>query len=47
LEDSERSLLDIKRTGEFKARLVAQGFREDKVKLDGPFFDYAANVARL
>ena len=42
-----RALLDIKRTGEFKARLVAQGFKEDKVKLDGPHFDYAANVAKL
>ena len=41
-----RLLLDIKRNGRWKARLIKQGFREDK-SVDGPGFDYHANVASL
>ena len=42
-----RLLLDIKRDGTWKARLVKQGFREDKATADGPDFNYYAHVAKL
>ena len=42
-----RSLLDIKRSGEWKARIVKQGFKEDKSTADGPNFNYYSNVVRF
>ena len=42
-----RCLLEYKRVGCLKARAVAQGLKEDKLYLDGPDFDYAANVCEL
>lgn len=42
-----RVLLDLKRNNEWKARCVLQGFRQDRVKADGPEFTYYAAVARL
>ena len=42
-----RLLLDVKRDGTWKARLVKQGFREDKATADGPDFNYYAHVAKL
>ena len=42
-----RVLLDLKRSNEWKARCVLQGFRQDRVKADGPEFTYYAAVARL
>ena len=35
-----RILLDIKRSGLYKARGVKQGFRENKTVADGPDFNY-------
>ena len=35
---SGRYLLDIKRSGAWKARGVKQGFKEDKTQADGPGF---------
>jgi hypothetical protein len=42
-----RYLLDYRRSGEYKARGVKQGFREDKTVADGPGFIYYSHVARL
>ena len=42
-----RLLLDFKRTGVFKARLVKQGFLEHLVEADGVGFSYYASVTRL
>ena len=42
-----RILLDIKRSGLYKARGVKQGFRENKSVADGPDFNYYAHVAKL
>ena len=42
-----RILLDIKRSGEYKARGVKQGFKEDKETADGPDFSYYSHVAKL
>ena len=42
-----RILLDIKRSGLFKARGVKQGFKEDLTQADGPDFNYYAHVAKL
>ena len=42
-----RMLLEFKRSGVFKCRYVLQGFKEDKVKLDGPDFDYSSNVVGI
>ena len=42
-----RMLLEIKRQGVFKCRYVLQGFKEDKVRLDGPDFDYSSNVVGI
>jgi hypothetical protein len=39
---SGRFLLDIKRTGKYKARGVKQGFKEDKSTADGPIFGEAS-----
>ena len=33
--------------GCFKVRTVVQGFKENKLYLDGPDYDYAANVCEL
>jgi hypothetical protein len=40
-------LLDIKRSGEYKARGVKQGFLEDREFSDGPDFNYYAHVAKF
>jgi len=42
-----RALLDIKRSGAWKARLVKQGFKEDRTTADGPNFNYYSNVVRF
>ena len=42
-----RMLLDIKRSGQWKARAVKQGFREDKASADGPDFSYYSNVVKF
>ena len=42
-----RFILEFKRTGVWKVRMVIQGFRENKLALDGPGFNYASNVASL
>ena len=47
LATSGRILLDIKRSGLYKARGVKQGFRENKSVVDGPDFNYYAHVAKL
>ena len=44
---SGRMLLDIKRSGQWKARAVKQGFREDKSTADGPDFSYYSNVVKF
>jgi hypothetical protein len=44
---SGRWLLDVKRSGAYKARGVKQGFKEDKATADGPDFNYYAHVAKL
>ena len=44
---SGRVLLDIKRSGQYKARGVKQGFKENKEQADGPDFNYYAHVAKL
>ena len=41
-----RILLDIKRSGLYKARGVKQGFRENKTVADGPDFNCYAHVAK-
>ena len=40
-------ILEFKRTGIWKVRMVVQGFRENKVALDGYGFNYSSNVAGL
>ena len=42
-----RMLLEFKRSGVFKCRYVLQGFKENKLKLDGPDFDYSSNVVGI
>ena len=42
-----RFILEFKRTGIWKVRTVVQGFRENKVALDGFGFNYSSNVAGL
>ena len=42
-----RALLDIKRSGAWKARIVKQGFKEDRSTADGPDFNYYSNVVRF
>ena len=42
-----RELLEFKRSGVWKARVVIQGFREDKLALDGADFVYSSNVVGL
>ena len=44
---SGRALLDIKRNGTFKCRIVKQGFKEDKKSADGPEYNYYAHTARF
>ena len=44
---SGRPLLDIKRNGTYKCRIVKQGFKEDKSNADGPGFNYYAHTARF
>ena len=42
-----RALLEFKRQGVWKSRVVIQGFRENKLALDGPDFQYASDVIGL
>ena len=42
-----RCLLEYKRVRCFKVHTVVQGFKENKLCLDGPDYDYAANVCEL
>ena len=42
-----RILLDVKRSGAFKARGVKQGFKECRATADGPDFNYYSHVAKL
>ena len=42
-----RALLEFKRQGVWKVRVVVQGFHEDKVALDGPDYNYASDVVGL
>ena len=42
-----RILLDVKRSGVYKARGVKQGFKENKNFADGPNFNYYSHVAKL
>ena len=42
-----RVLLDFKRDGTWKCRVVTRGDLEDKVALDGPDFHYYSNVSRM
>ena len=44
---SGRYLLDIKRSGAWKARRVKHGFKEDKTQADGPGFLYYSHVAKF
>ena len=44
---SGRCLLEFKRVGVWKCRVVVRGCCENKIFLDGPGFDYAANVCEL
>ena len=44
---SGRCILEFKRVGTWKCRVVVRGYEEDKVALDGPDFIYAANVCEL
>ena len=44
---SGRFLLDIKRSGVYKARGVKQGFKEDLEETDGPNFNYYSHVAEM
>ena len=41
-----RCILEFKRTGVWKVRVVVRGYEEDKVYLDGEGFDYAGTSAR-
>ena len=40
-------MLDYRRSGEYKARGVKQGFKEDKATADGPGFSYYSHMAKL
>ena len=42
-----RALLEWKRQGLFKCRIVIQGHKEDRVALDGPDFQYASDVVGM
>jgi hypothetical protein len=42
-----RVLLDFKRDGTWKCRVVTRGDLEDKAALDGPDFHYYSNVSRM
>ena len=42
-----RALLEWKRQGLWKVRIVIQGHKENRVALDGPDFDYASDVVGL
>ena len=42
-----RALLEFKRTGVWKGRVVVRGDTEDKVALDGPEFNYASDVVGM
>ena len=42
-----RELLEFKRSGVFKSRVVVQGFKEARELLDGADLDYASNVISL
>lgn len=42
-----RILLGTKRSGQYKARGVKQGFKEDTEQADGPNFNYYAHVAKF
>jgi hypothetical protein len=44
---SGRYLLDQRRSGDYKARGVKQGFKEDKATADGPGFSYYSHMAKL
>jgi hypothetical protein len=44
---SGRFLLDIRRSGMYKARGVKQGFKEDKLMADGEGFNYYSSVVKL
>jgi hypothetical protein len=44
---SGRYLLDLRRSGQYKARGVKQGFKEDKATADGPGFSYYSHMAKL
>ena len=44
---SGRYLLDKRRSGQYKARGVKQGFKEDKLVADGPGFSYYSHMAKL
>ena len=42
-----RALLEWKRQGLWKCRVVIQGHKENKIALDGPDFEYASDVVGL
>ena len=42
-----RCILEFKRMGVWKVRVVVRGYKEDKVYLDGKRFDYATNVCEI
>jgi len=44
---SGRYLLDVKRSGKYKARGVKHGFKEDKATADGEGFDYYSHVVKF
>ena len=44
---SGRALLEFKRVGVWKCRVIVRGCCEDREALDGPNFDYAANVCEI
>ena len=42
-----RPILDIKRDGRVKVRIVKQGFLEDVIQADGEAFNYYSSVTSL
>ena len=42
-----RALLDFKRSAKYKGRIVKQGFKEDKVAMDGEGFNYYSHVCEF
>ena len=42
-----RALCDIKRNTNYKGRIVKHGFKEDKVAMDGPNFNYQSHVCEF